>query len=454
MTSEDQNDYERFLDGITFFLRLTPEQVMEHMKLHKEDSFPQIRHFSGQGYASCTRDGMNHLELLAKRRIQALNNGKDFDCQEVVHEISERIGPSLKEGIQNEENTESTFERVFTSALKSAEGQQKKSTYHFPCVLTGAKSPKEFIVGPVRFTVASLFESRLASLSPVETQFNESVRSDELISYIRQFGWIASVNVPACSPGISKSRAELAARTAINIVRVWFGLGYGRRMRLVHIEPATSGFSKYLVEADNEISVTWSRTSEGASVVDGWFDQVDVEHLKLASWLLRDIVFDERTEIVERLIDALSWFGDAAFEPSPGAKIAKLVMLLERLTTTTKKFSKKRFCRRVAILALDDDADFAAKYWAAYEFYNARSAIAHGSSSQSFSEHWKALWEAQPLITNSLFRAMEVYSLIRFGRPALPRSLQAFFDRQENRFSSLTDVLDVELKAKDKQRGF
>src|SRR5260370_16161392 len=112
-------------------------------------------------------------------------------------------------------------------------------------------------------------------------------------------------------------------------------------------------------------------------------------------------------------------------------------MLLERLTTTTKRFSKKRFCRRIAILALDDDADFTAKYWAAYDFYNARSAIAHGASSQSSDEHWVALRQAQPLVTNSIFRAMEVYSLVRFGRPELPRSLDAFFCQQENRRSSL-----------------
>ena len=34
----------------------------------------------------------------------------------------------------------------------------------------------------------------------------------------------------------------------------------------------------------------------------------------VASWLIHDIVFDERTEIIERLIDTLSWFGDGAFE--------------------------------------------------------------------------------------------------------------------------------------------
>jgi hypothetical protein len=298
------------------------------------------------------------------------------------------------------------------------------------------------------------FETQLASLGSTELEFDEGIRDANFIDYIRQFGWIVSVKVPSCSRRIAEGRAELAARTGINIVRVWFGLGHGTRMRLVHTEPATSTFSKFLVQSDKQISLSWSRTAEGASVVDGWFSQVNVEHHKLVSWLLRDIVFDERSEIVERLIDALSWFGDAAFEPSPGAKIAKLVMLLERLTTTTKRFSKRRFCRRIAILASDSDADFSAKYWGAYDFYNARSAIAHGSSSQSSSKHWSALRQAQPLVTNSIFGAMEVYSLIRFRRPGTPRSLQAFFEQQEKRWSTFSNPLDAELVARDKQRGF
>ena len=440
--------------GSPSFGNLTPEQLMEHMKRHKEDGFSHIRHFSGQGSAPCTRKGMNHLESLVRRRIQVLSNGKNLDCQEVVHNVAENIGPALKTGIENGEEAEDIFEGILASAVKMAELQQKISTYHFPCVLAGATDPEEFTVGPVRFRIARLFESRLASLTATEMRFNENIRDAEFVDYVRRFGWIASVRVPPCSPEISKTRAELAARTAINIVRVWFGLGHGKRMRLVHTEPATSTLSKYLIEADNEIFLSWSRTWEGAAVVDGWFAQVDVEHHKLAAWLLRDIVYDDRIEIVERLIDALSWFGDAAFEPSPGAKIAKLVMLLERLTTTTKRFSKKRFCRRVAILSMDNDADFAAKYWAAYEFYNARSAVTHGSSSQASSEHWAALRQAQPLITNSIFRAMEVYSLIRFPRPKLPTSVQSFFDQQECRWRFLTGPLDIELTAKDSQRGF
>ena len=58
------------------------------------------------------------------------------------------------------------------------------------------------------------------------------------------------------------------------------------------------------------------------------------------------------------------------------------------------------------------------------------------------------------LITNSMFRAMKVYSPIRFGGSDVPRSLEAFFDQQENRWSPLSAILDAELAAKDKLRGF
>ena len=461
MTEEDEKDYEQFLEGIEFFLKLDVREHMEHIKRHKEDAFCTIRHFSGTGSASCTRDGMQGLRSLVQRRVKTKHDGKNFAVDEVVQCVSDQIGPGLRDGTERGESPEAIFERVYAQALKSVQGRQKQRTYHFPCVLAGAKSPEQFSIGPVQFTISSLFRSRLLTLNPQEKKFSERVQDPELLEYIQKFGWIVSVEVPSCSEAVSKERAELAARTAINIVRVWFGLGHGGRMRLVHTEPATSGFSRFLVEADEEISESWSRKFEGASVVDGWFDQIvpgNVRHHKIASWLLRDIVYEERSEMVDRLIDALSWFGDAAFEPSPGAKVAKLAMLLERLTATnlavTKRFSKRRFCRRVAILGARDGDDLTARYWAAYNFYNARSEIAHGAKSQFVGDHWNELQQAQETITNCLFQAMEVYSLFRFPLPGGPKTLGAFFDQQENRSSALWKILDAELVRKDGARGF
>jgi hypothetical protein len=58
------------------------------------------------------------------------------------------------------------------------------------------------------------------------------------------------------------------------------------------------------------------------------------------------------------------------------------------------------------------------------------------------------------MITNAIFGAMEVYGLLRFGRQGQSNSLQSFFDQQENRRSSVTKILDAELKAEDEKRGF
>jgi len=450
---EDQRDFEGFVEGLAFLAQLSINEMMEHFRAHKEDAWSNLRHASGQGNMPCTKKGMDHLRALVFRRTRAVDGAKNLDHEEVLHEVQETICKMLTEGSREGQNEDEILNAVLSTALERAGKRQKSTTYHYSCVLTGAKDPSEFTLGPVKFTLASLFNSWLDSLDSTKIKIGERVRNAEFFNYTQQFGWVVSVKVPACSAAISKARAELAGRTAINFVRVWFGLGHGRRMRLVHTEPATSGFSNYLVEKEGSISLSWSRTMEGAAVVGGWFKQVHIEHQKLVSWFLRDIVYDERTEVTERLIDALSWFGDAAFEPSPGAKIAKLVMLLERLTGTTKKFSKKRFCARVAIMASTSDTDIEAKYWEAYEFYNARGYITHGSSSQSSDEHWAALRNAQGLITNSIFRALEIYSVFRFNLKR-PASLRSFFDQQDNLWSHITRPLEAELAARDKSRGF
>jgi hypothetical protein len=453
MSTQDEKDLDGFFKGLAFSSPLSNEQVRD---LLADGARLDLRHYSGQGSALCTKAGFQNLESLIVRRVHSLKDGRTYDSEEVLRDVADKICPALSDGALRGEDESTVFENVFTSALKFVAEGRKKSSYHFPVVLAGAKSPDEFEIGPVKFRNASRFATWLSELNSDKTDIDERIERHEFTRYMERFGWMASVRVPSCSSEIARVRAELAVRTAVNIVRVWFGLGHGSRMRLVHAEPAVSNSSDYLIEVDRAISLCSSRTWEGAVVADGWLSQVHALHHRVASWLIRDIVFDERTEIVERLIDALSWFGDAAFEPSPGAKVAKLAMLLERITSSAnnKRFSKPRFCRRIAILASENEEDFKVKYWDAYRLYNARSAITHGASSQASDEHWPALRESQKMITNSIFGAMEVYGLLRFGRQGRSNSLQSFFDQEENRWSSVTKPLDVELKTEDQKRGF
>ena len=453
MSAENEKDLAGFLSGLALPPNVSNEQIRE---LLSDGARLDIRHYSGQGSALCTKAGFDSLEALVLRSVSSLADGSTYDPNEVLREVADKICPALHDGAVSGENEYIVFERVMTSALGMVGAARKKSTYHFPVVLAGAKNPEEFDLGPVKFRLASRFESWLSGLKNSEIEMDERIGRHEFMKYALPFGWIASVQVPPCSPKIARVRAELAARTAINIVRLWFGLGHGRRMRVVHTEPAISGFSEYLIEREQSISLCSSRTWEGAVVVDSWFSQVQPVHHQVASLLICDIVISERAEIIERLIDALSWFGDAAFEPSPGAKIAKVVMLLERITSTAndKRSSKPRFCRRVAILASESDADFTARYWSAYRLYNARSAIVHGASSQASDEHWLALRESEKVIINAIFGAMEVYALLRFKRQGGPKSVSSFFDGEENRLRPITNGLDAELKAEDKKRGF
>lgn len=453
MSAEDENDLDGFFKGLALTSPLSDEQIRE---LFADGPRFDLRHYSGQGSALCTKSGFQSLETIVFRRVRSLKDASTYDPEEVLREVADKICPALSEGAQRGERENAVSERVIAAALNTVAQERQKSTYHFPVVLAGAKNPDEFEIGPVKFRSASRYASWLEELTSDETEIDERIERLGFMRYVECYGWMASVRVPACSAEIAKVRAELAARTAVNIVRVWFGLGHGSRMRLVHAEPAVSNSSDYLIEIDRAISLCSSRTWEGAVVVDGWFSQIHVIHHRIASWLIRDIVFDKRTEIVERLIDALSWFGDAAFEPSPGAKIAKLVMLLERITSTVnnKRFSKPRFCRRVAILAGENEGDFTTRYWDAYRLYNARSTITHGASSQASDDHWAALRESQKMVTNAIFGGMEVYGLLRFRRQGGPNSLQGFFDQEENRWLPQTKVLDAELRVEDEKRGF
>ncbi|MGB9236855.1 MAG: hypothetical protein WCC04_20795 [Terriglobales bacterium] len=69
-----------------------------------------------------------------------------------------------------------------------------------------------------------------------------------------------------------------------------------------------------------------------------------------------------RSEISYRVENALTWFGDSAFESAAGTQIVNFVAALERLTTT-EAFSTHKFCSRVAILACEKDEDFEKTYW-------------------------------------------------------------------------------------------
>lgn len=156
MSTEDENDLDDFFKGLAFTSPLSNEQIRG---LLANNARLDLRHYSGHGSALCTKSGFQSLENLVVRWVSSLEDGRSYDPEEVLREVADKICPALSEGAQRGENKSAVFKRIFASALNAVGQKRKKSIYHFPVVLAGAKSPDEFDIGPIHFRNATLFAS-------------------------------------------------------------------------------------------------------------------------------------------------------------------------------------------------------------------------------------------------------------------------------------------------------
>jgi len=168
-----------------------------------------------------------------------------------------------------------------------------------------------------------------------------------------------------------------------------------------------------LREIDGKIEWTWhGRGTEGALVENGWFASIPEFYLNFASHLLASCLNGRRSEATNRLVDALKWFGDAAFESSSGVRIAKWIAALERLTTTGQ-FDTHVFCVRVALLTGNPDADSIDRaYKNARKAYQLRCDVMHGSCSQDDVHLAANAGFVHDLTRTAILRALEMHTLL------------------------------------------
>jgi hypothetical protein len=170
-----------------------------------------------------------------------------------------------------------------------------------------------------------------------------------------------------------------------------------------------------------------------------------------AAHLISTTVVGKRSEVAERVVDALGWFGDAAFESAPGVQIVNFVAALERLATT-ESFSTHKFCSRVALLTFEDDSTFEKTYWDAYAIHTARSGVIHGGFSPSSPKFLKTVRLAHDVTRTALFRALEVHCLLDdSGMLSDLADLQNFFVSEQSKRAVVLSRLRDELKRQIKE---
>lgn len=449
----DVRDFRRIHTGLETYANMGARESLERLRGHKEDAFCEVTAYDGKGKVMCTRDAYNAIHSLAERHRDSMQVPDDYS----VNELADGIRAHIVRGIVDEKYAELALARVLAEAVSDADKNHIERTYHFPCVVVPHEEPRQFRVGLVKFTAAKHFSQSI----PTEIQqYEESIRDKayttekltRFAEYIAHLGWVASVRVPPCSEESSMRRAEVAVTTAINLLRLVFGVDYGHDMRLAHSAHALPRQTEHAVFQNGKLDFVLSRKASGAMVEKNWYLILDKwrDFSTGAAHLVSTAVDGKRSEAADRLIDALTWFGDAAFESSSGMQIVNFVAALERLTTT-EAFRPHNFCSRVALLALEDDSKFEKTYWDALDIYAARSGIIHGGLSPSSRAFRKSVRLAHDVTRNALLRALEVHRFLDIsGKPRDLAGLRSFFASQQSKRAALLLRLSKELKKKKK----
>jgi hypothetical protein len=170
-----------------------------------------------------------------QRNVDSLPVPDDYSVEELADGIRKHLARAMVE----EKADEPALARVLATAVAESTADHVERTYHFPCVLVRPEQPPQFRIGPVEFTSAREF-SRLKTgafehyVEESSDQEHSLQRVEDFKRYVADIGWVGTVTIPPCSNASAENRAERAISTAINLLRLFFGVPHARDMRLAH----------------------------------------------------------------------------------------------------------------------------------------------------------------------------------------------------------------------------
>lgn len=290
-------------------------------------------------------------------------------------------------------------------ALNRAIAECRDSTHYIPLHLVTNKEPEQFLIGPVRFVLresalknlSADFENYLSSPYKIdgEIAYDPQRRQDHLsfaLEFWDNFQWISEVTIPDCSPSISEKRARQCVQSALDSLHVFLGETASRNFRIAGSEWSERKSITVTKLHNSLLNISWSVNWPIKPFSDNWWDSlVDKAEPRRLEVIGRglEIMASGNTlpPLYQRVIDALTWFGQGARETENAVKIVKYVIAVERMVqckSAEEADSTERFSERVGTLCSMFEG-WSFEEWAekAREGYRARSSLVHGSISPS-----------------------------------------------------------------------
>ncbi len=455
-------DYECLIEGIEYFLDLQQqlgmqgniEAIRRHYEQNPEDKLCHVYRPGTREMVLCRRSGIDAIQRMALRLVREAPNGCDLSAKRIAEIISERVLRVATDRVINDED----FVRILKSYVDDSKSEHVEASYCLACGLLhcgptppdSAPAPDQLALGPVTF---QRFEAFLRNFNEAVQTGSKRLDEKALEMFSRsgeKYGWVASVGIPRCAPDVSRRRAEEIIEATINLFKVFIGLRHGRSMRLPHTSPSRNRETCLLTEIGNKVTWTWqSRSLEGALVAGDLIAEIPACLQGFASNLLNKSLHGNRDEMTNRLLDALKWFGDAAFEESGGVQIVKWVAALERLTATERldKGITHRFCMRVALLAAGlGEGHIESAYRDACKAYDLRSDVMHGSCSQDDQHLLINAGLVHDLTREAILGALAVHHLLTVRGDAQVTSIARFYKQSASGHEQLFQKLKLEFK--------
>lgn len=316
------------------------------------------------------------------------------------------------------------------AAVKRSTSECVNITHFIPCTVVSDENPRIFSIGPVTFRrradfleqQAPAFEHYIESFIEVRPTASADEAKDEgrsfvadTTAYFDHFGWVAEITIENCTPKISKDLARQSLQAALDVLRLMLGEEYADHLTM---EGPPLGVVKTaeLSMVDNKIDISLGRSWPGRTLGADWWPKIverfTEERLAGAGRAIEMLTKLERDKpLCQRLLDAITWFGQAVTEQQPAAKVVKFVNGIERVTQCGKSDKvTETVCERAAALAFDYHSGDR-EHWLARmkDLYDVRSRLVHGSMSPFDVEAVSATREAEQLATWILCRAIDFF---------------------------------------------
>lgn len=441
-----QRDLEFVTRQILRFLRMERKEVSAHLRKHPRDAFCVIPHPDGRGHYHCGSQAWEKLGSLADR-ILALDpslEGRISQSRAKEILIAAFASRVLKE---HQEISREITAALLDEVLETCRQLRTVMEHHFPCVLFLRGGPEEFRVGPVTFTrrpyffkvkQAALKQSVAAHTEKHIELVNEAVSkgfsrdglatpsdSERLarrlqaraIRTYRGYPWIASVTVTDCGDDVSQNQAIKAVQIALHAVRVVLGAHYTRKLRVAWSGGDALKSAHMWTDADQIVHVSVASSAIGPVGPENWHEGLMLHQPELevfGSTLVNLLEPTSPPHLNVRLLDAISWFGDAATDSTPSASIIKYVSAIERLLFGAfERERRKTFAVRVAALCKTffGELEFD-PYQKSLDLYEQRSELLHGATSPRFLQQKHAVYYAEELCRMCLLASAQLYPMM------------------------------------------